>query len=297
MLSTLSIPSSQNLLPATDTISAAMQAAVQRIQHDNVESTPRGMAVREIELATLPINPLFCIPHFESRPFNWRYFLGEISWYLTRDCNIEWINNFSNFWSSLSENGTINSNYGHILFGEQLQWAKDALLADPESRQAISFVNQPRYQYPGNKDFVCTMYLNFWIREDKLHMKVQMRSNDVFYGLTYDAPFFATIMQTMWYWLQPTYPALQLGTYHHCADNLHYYKRHFDLAAEIAQEELGNPLFCLLKEPLFNVNNGIYVLTPAGTRLLQEVSAEVHAPYDFNQERAKEIALNYFYIQ
>jgi thymidylate synthase len=182
--------------------------------------------------------------------------MGELSWYLTKDSNIDWINNFSSFWKNIAdEDGLINSNYGSLLFDEQLLWAFNALKNDPNTRQAISFVNRPVFQYEGNKDFVCTMYLNFWIRDNRLHMKVQMRSNDIFYGLSYDAPFFATIQQQMYHWLKSDLPELQLGTYYHCADNIHYYERHFDLAEKIMTES-HSEIFFFLRRPLLNIVNG-----------------------------------------
>jgi thymidylate synthase len=204
----------------------------------------------------MEFDPRFPLMNFQSREFNWRYFAGEIAWYAMKDRNINFINNFSSFWKNIAdEDGIINSNYGSLLFDEQLLWAFNALKNDPNTRQAISFVNRPVFQYEGNKDFVCTMYLNFWIRDNRLHMKVQMRSNDIFYGLSYDAPFFATIQQQMYHWLKSDLPELQLGTYYHCADNIHYYERHFDLAEKIMSES-HSEIFFFLRKPLLNIVNG-----------------------------------------
>jgi hypothetical protein len=223
--------------------------------------------------------------------------MGEMAWYLTRDNNIEFINNFSSFWSGLTENGCVNSNYGKILFGEQLQWAFDSLKKDPNTRQAISFVNQPKFQYENNKDFVCTMYINFWIREDSLNMKVQMRSNDIFYGLTYDAPFFAFLQQTMWHWLLDYYPELKLGTYHHCVDNIHYYERHFEIAEKITQEDERDPIFFHIRAPLFRLANGNMVPTTSGSGFMEDVSNLLNSGEKITQDISREILSKYFYIQ
>jgi len=210
-------------------------------------------------LQQLEINPLFALPDFKFREFNWKYFAGEMAWYMKGSTSIDYINNFSSFWKGLTnENGTINSNYGNLLFySKQLIWAYESLIKDKDSRQAISFVSRPDFQYEGNKDFVCTMYLNFWIRENRLNMKVNMRSNDLFYGYSYDVPFFATVMQTMWHNLKETYLDLQLGTYYHCADNIHYYEKHFELGDKIIEEHemQSPPMFAFLKEPLFKIHS------------------------------------------
>ncbi len=203
----------------------------------------------------IDIDPLQSFPDLQHREFNYKYYAGELAWYMRGERNTEFIRNFSQFWEKLKDSdGNINSNYGDLLFySNQLIWAHSSLLKDPQSRQAISFVSRPSFQYHGNLDFVCTVYLNFWIRENKLYMKVQMRSNDLFYGFTYDVPFFAAVHQTMWLNLRLKYPDLEIGTYHHVADNLHYYQRHFELGDRILAEksEMRKPLTTVLKEPLF----------------------------------------------
>lgn len=282
----------------TQSLNFQVKRLLNEIEVMGYESAPRGQKVREIPLQTLRIDPRFPIMDFEGRPFNWKYFMGEMAWYLVRDNHVDFINNFSSFWNGLTDpGGTVNSNYGKLLFGEQLQWALDSLKADPSTRQAVAFVNQPRFQYKGNRDFVCTMYLNFWIRDNRLNMKVQMRSNDIFYGLTYDAPFFAFVLQSMWYWLRETYPNLELGTYYHCADNIHYYERHFELAEWIKQEQGQEPFFFFLREPFFNLNGGNFLLTESGRLFLVEVSGLVNSGEKISQEKSRAILNNYFYIQ
>lgn len=269
-----------------------------KFETEGIESSPRGLSVKELELETLQISPNFPIPDFEARPFNWKYFMGELAWYLKQDRKIDYINNFSSFWKNIvDEQGNINSNYGNLLFGEQLQWALDALEKDKNTRQAISFVSRPSVQYSGNKDFVCTIYLNFWIRDNKLNMKVQMRSNDIFYGLSYDAPFFAFVQQTMFKWLRDKYKDLLLGTYYHCADNIHYYERHFEIAESIKQEKVKDPFYFMLREPLFTLSNGTAILTQAGNDFINDVDQLINTNIKITQEQSKETLLKYFFIQ
>lgn len=278
-------------------ISDAIKDLLCDIKIAGQESAPRGQKVREAELTTLKIDPNFAVMDFPARPFNWKYFMGELGWYLLKDNNVDFINHFSSFWKNIAgEGGSINSNYGSLLFGPQLQWALDSLKKDKNTRQAVCFVNQPKFQYEGNKDFVCTMYLNFWIRDNKLNMKVQMRSNDIFYGLSYDAPFFAFIQQSMWHWLKTSYSELELGTYYHCADNIHYYERHFKLAEKIMSEDIGKPHWFHLRSPLFNLNNGIMLPSVAGLRFMESLSNLIKQE-TITQEESKELLQTYFYIQ
>jgi thymidylate synthase len=223
--------------------------------------------------------------------------MGELGWYLLKDRNIDFINNFSSFWKNIAdEGGHINSNYGSLLFGEQLQWALDSLKNDKNTRQAVCFLNQPKFQYEGNKDFVCTMYLNFWIRDNKLNMKVQMRSNDIFYGLSYDAPFFSFVQQSMWHWLRNKYEDLEMGTYYHSADNIHYYERHFELADKIVYEDDRPPIWFHLRDPLFFLNNGNMLPTVKGLKFMEKLS-ELTKQETISQEESKELLSQFFYIQ
>ena len=240
-------------------------------------SKPRDLEVKELLLADITIDPKKPIANFESRKFNWKYFAGEMAWYLHRDTDISYINKFSNFWKGITNQGTnqINSNYGALVINnEQIGWVVDSLLADDNSRQAIMFFNQPKFQFKGNKDFVCTMYANFFIRDNKLNMKIQMRSNDVFYGLTFDAPFFSFLMQSVYLILKKDdkYKSLELGDYYHFADNLHFYERHFELAEKIKQEDLKDTVSNLiLKQPLIDYKDGDVFLTDAGIEFVTRV--------------------------
>ena len=243
-------------------------------------SQPRDMKVKELTITTLTFDPRQTFANFNARKFNHKYFAGELAWYLKKDRDVDYIGNFSKFWGHITNPGTneINSNYGSLLFGEQLQWVLDSLKADKNTRQAIAFLNQPKYQFEGNKDFVCTMYINFFIRNNKLNMKVQMRSNDIFYGLTFDAPFFSFVQQHMRLWLLDTYPDLELGTYYHAADNIHFYERHFDLAEDIKNDNCNEEYLMDIKTPLFKIESGNMLITEHGNNFISEIDATLNKP-------------------
>ena len=252
------------------------QKVISNIEEIGSVSQPRDMKVKELTLTTLPIDSVNPFANFASRKFNWKYFAGELAWYLRKDNDVDYIGQFSGMWSTLTNpnSNEINSNYGSLLFNEQLEWVVDSLKADKNSRQAIAFLNQPKFQFEGNKDFVCTMYLNFFIRNNALHMKVQMRSNDVFHGLTFDAPFFAFVHQHVFLWLKDTYPDLDLGVYYHCADNTHFYEKHFELAESISNENVDDtPQYSMvLPQPFFTIEAGKVYYTDHGLEFIEEVN-------------------------
>jgi len=249
---------------------------ISKINDSGSESQPRNLKVRELIYGQFDVDSTQPFASFKDRAFNWKYFAGEVAWYLKKDNDIDYINKFSNFWKGITNpnSNTINSNYGSLLFGSQLKWCLDSLKADNNTRQAIAFLNQPKFQFEGNKDFVCTMYLNFFIRDNKLNMKVQMRSNDIFYGLTFDAPFFAVVHQHMLLWLKETYPTLELGTYTHFADNIHYYERHFELSEQILTNGLSDNQYTMnIEQPLFTLEDNGIKYTEAGLSFISRVDS------------------------
>jgi thymidylate synthase len=169
----------------------------------------------------------------------------------------------SKFWITLANpDGTVNSAYGYLIWKnlshgsdfelEQVvhqpatkegegtvykmvpkrrtpwQWAKDSLIADRDTRQAILRFSLPEHQWMGNKDQTCTLHGIFLIRENRLNLTINMRSNDLTLGLVYDLPWFISLIYKMKEELKDVYPDLEIGNYTHYVHNLHIYDRDED---------------------------------------------------------------------
>lgn len=272
---------------------------INHINETGTTSQPRDLKVKEAVLTDFVIDPKQPIANFPQRKFNWKYLAGELAWYLKQDRDVNYIGAFSNFWSHITNpnSNEINSNYGSLVFNaKQFGWVVDSLVADKNSRQAIMFFNQPKFQFEGNKDFVCTMYANFFIRNNALNMKIQMRSNDIFYGLTFDAPFFSFLQQSVYLKLKETYPDLELGMYYHYADNLHFYERHFDLASQIRFEEItpANEFTFILKEPFLGYDGEKVFLTDTAITFIKEIDDSIDNAEISTKEDYKAILDKYF---
>lgn len=167
------------------------------------------------------------------------YTAKEVELYESGSNRVEDFAKASKFWEKLANvDGTINSAYGFLIwknyscvsqFSDRAmtpwEWAKESLLADKDTRQAILRFNLPEHCWVGNKDFTCTLSGNFLIRNDKLNLTMVMRSNDVVKGLTYDLPWFCSLMDKMLLELKDKYPTLQKGMYTHIAHSLHAYEK------------------------------------------------------------------------
>jgi len=172
------------------------------------------------------------------------YLAAEMLWYLSGDLSVSGIKKYASMWSTIADpHGNVNSNYGHIVFFQpmknydnknQFYWCLESLIKDPDSRQALINFNQPKHKSTDTKDFVCTTYMQFLIRDRKLYCFSHSRSNDLIYGFCYDIAFFCFLHNLMHRLLVPVFPGLELGRYTHSATSMHVYKRHYAMIGEIA---------------------------------------------------------------
>jgi thymidylate synthase len=170
------------------------------------ESAPRGLKIKEnLGISLEILNPISCLYSNNRRGSQLRYISAEIMWYFLGRNDVEFIKEYASFWETIqNEDGTVNSSYGNLLFKKknrfsktQYGWALDCLKNDSESRQAIMHFNLPEHQYDGNKDFVCTLYGIWQIRENRLNLTIHMRSNDAILGTPTDVAFFTLLQQQM----------------------------------------------------------------------------------------------------
>ena len=210
---------------------------------DNTQhvSSPRGMKIKEnLGVQFRIYNPRDRLPRVAARNFSLAYFVAETLWYLNADDSTEWISYYAPFWSNISDNNkTANSAYGARIFkthprignGNIVQWdyVKEELRKDPDSRRAVIHIRTPSDSIIESKDVPCTLSLQFFIRENKLHLHVSMRSSDIILGLAYDVPAFTTIQEILANEL-----GVELGEYVHTSNSLHCYERDFEMLDAIA---------------------------------------------------------------
>jgi len=229
------------------------------LKEHGMEAKPRGTTTKELLNYNITlINPRNRVISFAERNTNLKYLLGEFIWYIKGESTIDGIVPYSKFWANLTnsgdydgyQKGSINSNYGNRLFGKSIlpsffegniqpinQWEEtvELLGRDKDTRQAIMNIHVPSDRHFGNKDVPCTLTLHWFIREDKLSLIVNMRSNDVILGFTNDVFQFTMLQEAMLLSLKGTYPNLELGTYFHNANSMHIYDRHFTMMESIVE--------------------------------------------------------------
>src|SRR5574343_69093 len=229
---------------SASTLNASFQECLKELVEYGVETKPRGEKVKEIINYSIVLdNPRNRVVTFAERNTSMKYLLGEWIWYLSGSPSVQDINMYSKFWDAIAkEDGTVNSNYGTRIFGHSKlypynQWnkAKELMQKDKDSRQAIIRINHADDYTYMNLDVPCTLTLQFFIRNNALHLVVNMRSNDIWRGYCNDQFQFTMLQELMMLELREFYPDLQLGKYYHNAASMHIYEMHFDAAKKIIE--------------------------------------------------------------
>lgn len=210
------------------------------LNHYEYASKPRGFDVHEcLNVGMFIEDPSKNLFKYEDKSLTLPtgYVKKEMALYLRATDDSDEFAKASPFWSKIAtENGTINSAYGNLIFNKsladgrsQFDWAFDCLKNDKDSRQAFMRFNNTCHQYDGNKDVPCTFIMSFHVRGNKLHATVYMRSNDIIKGTTYDIPSFILFQRLMLLRLREVYPDLEMGTYTHWNSSFHLYSTDFGL--------------------------------------------------------------------
>lgn len=207
-------------------------------------ASPRGMKVKETLGVSFAIkNPRRRWIYNSARGFKHQYAIAEALWYLTGNDSTDWISYYAPFWRDISDDGsTANSAYGSRIFRphrriadgrfSQWQWAKSELQRDPDSRRAIIHIKSPIDSIDAIKDVPCTLALQFLIRDESLHLVVNMRSSDLILGIANDVPAFTILQELMALEL-----GVKLGDYIHISNSLHVYERHWDMLDQICSPD------------------------------------------------------------
>jgi thymidylate synthase len=178
---------------------------------------------------------------------------AEFLWYMTGNPDANIVAKFLPNWLNYAnEDGIVNSNYG-VYWKQYIPSVIDELKRDKSSRRAVMNIYHAG-NAPFGKDTPCTLSLQFLIRTDKeghdsLCMICNMRSNDIWYGLSIDQFCNDLLHQLVHHSLLETYPELRLGWYSHHAGSMHVYMSESSGNATITNKTLGDMFMHQLSNP------------------------------------------------
>lgn len=155
---------------------------------------PRGENTLEIENFTYSVAPYVRFNNFVGRRLNVNYIKREMSWYVHADPMDLSITEHAAQWGKIVLNGKLNSNYGSYWFSQQgVARVVEVLKNDSMSRRAViaMYGTDPEHMAADAKDVPCTLSIEFRLRNGKLNAKVNMRSQDILWGMGNDLPTFS----------------------------------------------------------------------------------------------------------
>lgn len=199
------------------------------------DSSRDGAVVGEyLDAVMIVEDPTRSIVTSKIRNMPMRYAVGELAWYLSGSNKVKDISQYAQKWVDISDDGeTNNSAYGYRIFNkfgfDQWEYVKDLIRKDPNTRQAVIHIKDA--SNTPTKDTPCTVYLQFFLRNNKLNLSVHMRSNDIWMGVPYDMFSFCFLQVKMAMEL-----GVEVGTYTHYAGSLHMYQRDYKIAMKNISE-------------------------------------------------------------
>jgi thymidylate synthase len=231
-----------------ETLDDLMRGVVEGVLKDGRETSPHRGKTRELIGVLLELtNPRSRLSVTENRGHVFSC-LGELLWYLAGSNAVDFITYYVKRYSKESSDGkTIHGAYGPRLYGlhgavNQVQNILSILGASPTTRRAViqlfDGADNENATDPDrrNLDVPCTNTLQFFVRDDKLHVVASMRSNDAFLGLPHDI-FCFTMMQELFAGAL----GLQVGSYKHFVGSLHIYEEHQPAAEKFLEEGWQSP--------------------------------------------------------
>lgn len=204
-----------------ETMSEGYADIVHRVRDHGELVSPRGMDTYELLNPVIVLNnPSFALPIGTGRLINPAIAALEAAQLCAGKARHDLMALLPNFQSYCEDDGKFYGAYGDRI-GDQMYDVIDKLEKDPESRQAVITLWDPRLDNSsGKRDYPCTVGFQFLIRDGKLNCTTWMRSNDVWLGLAYDLFQFSQLQWTIAHEL-----GVEAGSLVHKPTSLHLYER------------------------------------------------------------------------
>lgn len=115
---------------------------------------------------------------------------------------------------------------------DQIAKCYNLLLSNPDTRQAVITLWDPAQDWVSSKDIPCNNWLHFMIRDNKLHLAVSVRSNDLVWGFSGINFFEWSVLQEMMAYSL----GVEIGQMNWFASSFHVYAHHYERLYNITQD-------------------------------------------------------------
>ena len=225
------------------------------------ECSPRHLKIKELMNDGFIVNmdnPVITIP---ERKLNHNFMTGEAWWILDGRNDVKSLAKYMGKIERYSDDGIrFFGAYGPKIV-DQLSYCIKTLIKDHDSRQACLTIW--RQNPPLSKDIPCTVSLQFFLRKDRLYTVANMRSQDIWLGLPYDAFNFSAISFFVCLSLRKilVQPTLKLGELYINAASRHLYSTDEEEAQKLVEANLPDHLDFSFNKALDNYADPYYFIT------------------------------------
>jgi len=231
------------------------QSIILEVLKEGDQVTARGLDFKELLFSHLVLlNPRARFVQNSIRKLSKKFLMAEFIWIMSGQESTDMISKYNRNYIQFSDDGKIlhgaygprlrfwpyTLDYNHYHYFDQLTSCLERLQADHGTRQAVIMILNPGIDFTvTTKDIPCNDLLQFFIRDNKLHMSCYVRSNDINWGFPYDV-FHWTMLQELF----ANILGVELGEYHHFIGSLHIYNKDFEqmnkcLNAEVDHIPMG----------------------------------------------------------
>lgn len=214
----------------------------QLLEGKELISASRGMFTEILGAILVLHNPRARLSRSESKGKVFTA-LGELFWYLSKTNDLKFMEYYlPGRYAEESDDGvSVRSGYGERLFGHngnnQIQNIIELLRNKPTTRRAVIQLFDASDLSEGFKSIPCTCTLQFIIRDNKLNLLVNMRSNDAFIGLPHDVFAFTMLQEIV-----ACSVNVDVGIYKHFVGSLHLYEENHEKAKTYLSEGWQSPI-------------------------------------------------------
>lgn len=196
------------------------------------EVGPRGLKTKEIIAPEILLtNPKNRLAYNKDRRFGLKFAITEALLLFSSTNKVKYVSHYNKTLKNFSDDGqTLYGSYG-LRIADNIEKVVEKLKRDESSRQAVLTILQNNDPFVETKDVPCTLSLQFLIRDNKLNMIVNMRSNDIMWGIPYDMFMFSVLQEAIANTLE-----IGLGWYIHRPASLHLYEKHYSLFEKVASD-------------------------------------------------------------
>lgn len=253
------------------------------------KNSGKQMETRELHPALVqiqdPLKRTLLYPKRGNNPFA---SVAETLWVLAGRDDMEYLSKFLPRAKNFSDDGTTwRAAYGKRLrkvmveveYGcgmeevDQIIWIYNMLKNDPNSRQAVMTLWDPRYEclVEKTKDYPCNNWIHFMVRDDKLDCEVVIRSNDAIWGYSGINVYEWTVLQEM----LAHCLGVGIGEYYHYASSLHIYERHYDKARELIESYITLPELPVFRYVRENATTDLVKHFPYVEEIVNDLNGEL----------------------